>query len=237
MRKLTAQQVAAMVTAVGVLAPTALRLRVPILALTPIILTDDAQASLGGELEEVVVTATSIKHDVILNRVLPQQTTQVGRQVGHAAAGSTLSAQTKQAQKCALLFSKGALGPYSGTNPAITMIINSTQYGWGTRDPTLPSPVVTNTNVSPGPKYFRINGQTLRPATNMTYIFEKNVALDAVTNGISFKREMLRALVHEWYHEWFDTDDVAAEKAADAAEQAYLAAGGDSLTCNSRPAP
>lgn len=238
MRKLTAQQVAAMVTAVGVLAPTALRLRVPILALTPILVVDDAQASLGGELEEVIVTATSIKFDVILNhRDIHNQTTQVGRQVGHSAAGQSLTAQTKQAEKCALLFSKGVLGTNSGLNPAITLIINSTQWGWGTLNPTLPSPVATNTNVSPGPGYFRIEGETRKPSTNTTYIFEKNVAQDAATRGVSFKREMMNVLVHEWWHGWFTSDEVGADKAGNDAEQAYVNAGGDSLTCDKRPAP
>jgi hypothetical protein len=217
--------------------PTALRLRVPILALTPILVVDDAQASLGGELEEVIVTATSIKFDVILNhRDIHNQVTQVGRQVGHSAAGQSLTAATKQAEKCALMFSKGQLGTHSGENPNYTTIINSTQWGWGTETDGLPGPIATNTNVSPGAGYFPIEGQT-KLSIETTYVFVQNVARDAAAAGSSFKREMVNTLVHEWYHQWFPLEPHQnAINAGNRAEQAYVAAGGDSLTCDRKPA-
>lgn len=237
MRRLSATQVAAVTAAtVTVWGLAADKLKIPVLAMVPII--QDAHAALT-ELEEIVVTSTSVRYNVNLERFFANGAHQtVGRQdIRSGGSGQTLSTQSKQAQECALMYSKGELGPNSGPNPAYTVEMNTTDWGWGTNNPNLPSPVPTTTNVSPGPDYFPINAQTITTSsTHKTIVYEKRVNAHAIAAGLTFKQKMIETLVHEYYHQWFpnDADALAADAGADALAR-YNADGQNQSKCQNQP--
>jgi len=217
------------------------RFAAPILAMSPVI--SHAQDIPADELQEVVVTASPYVLDIYapvspsngggggaVTVAPPAPATQTGSSQSNASTTSQ-----KQAVNCAIQFSANVLGDgHVGPAPGYTTTFNTVYFGWGTYNPEYPA-TAQNTNPYQPPiqnaGYVLIRGYTPNSGKTTT-IWEASVAWDAPGLGVSMQTLLVNTLVHEWYHEWNGPGEPAADDAAAAAQQAYLAAGGDKGPCN-----
>jgi hypothetical protein len=210
--------------------------------MSPVI--SQAQDVPDDELQEVVVTASPYVLDIyapvspsagggggVVTVPPPPPATQTGSSKSNASTKSQ-----KQAVNCAIQFSANAMGSGQiGPAPGYTTTFaNTSFFGWGTTNPEYPA-VATNTNPYQPPiqnaGYVLIDGYTSANAKTTT-IYYASVAYEAPSLGVSAQTNLVNTLVHEWWHEWNGPDESAAEAAGDAAQKAYLAAGGDKGPCN-----
>lgn len=241
MRKLTAAQIAAMTTSLGLCGTAAVRLGAPLLALSPVI---SHAAANPDEIQTITVTASP--YTLAVYSPVPQSSGGGGgpgttpppppaQQIGSSTSNASTASQ-KQAINCAIQFSANVLGNgHVGPAPGYTTDFNNVYFGWGTDNPDYPA-TAQNTNPYQPPiqnaGYTLIDGYT-SSASKTSTIWYASVAWEASNYlGVSAQTNLVNTLVHEWWHEWNGSDESGAQAAGDAAQQAYLAAGGDKGACN-----
>lgn len=244
MRRVTAKQLAAMITAsTGLVSSgglTVAGLRTSLMALTPVLLVShEALAQSDDELpqlQEVVVTATAIYDYADINEDAPIVRLDIGYEETGPADGAPLdtSPSLRPAVRCALKYS-GLANRVYGNAPGYNTQVNSTEWGWGTSNPAYPATISTTSETTPPIPlvgYTLIDGNTSGGKKTST-VWVLNNARDANLQNVSLQTELVDTLAHEWYHEWNPTATEDQAKAAGAAARAaYLKGGGDAQNCS-----
>jgi hypothetical protein len=235
MRRLTAKQIAAMMTAsTGLAVSIGTGLRIPVMALAPVFVSQDAVADDEIPiLEEIVVISTAILDNAFMDETyFSQPPVYLGAEYTNTVGSVPFTAGQVAAVRCALKYSMIALGDY-GQAPGYTTQFNNSEWGWGINPPFIPPTISTPTKVQPLTGYFLINGHTSENQEVST-IWLLNNQMDATYFKISLQTQLVNTIVHEWYHSWHPFDPNGEDNAGiagDEAQSAYLAGGGDSQNC------
>lgn len=211
-------------------------LRVPVMALTPVLFAShEALAQSDDEtqqLQEVAVTATYIYDYVNIDETSPVFQTNIGFEESGSADGTSIDTYpaTRPGLRCALMYSFAALGGHYGNAGGWDTEINNTGIGWGNNNPEgvnsgYPPEITTPYTYPPLQGFVRIDGYT---NDGVSTIYLINNEMSATNTGDSLQSYLVNTIVHEWWHEWHGPDEVAATAAGDEAETAYRAGGGDS---------
>lgn len=213
-------------------------LRVPVMALTPVLFAShEALAQSDDEtqqLQEVAVTATYIYDYVNIDETSPVFQTDIGYEQTGSADGTSIDTYpaTRPALRCALMYSFAALGGHYGNKPGWDTEINNSGIGWGNTNPPWVNPgyppeITTPYTYPPLAGYVRIDGYTnIDNGTSTIYLI--NNQMSATNVHTSLNTYLIDTIVHEWWHEWNGPDEAGASQAGYEAQQAYLEGGGDS---------